>query len=88
MNLILVKPHITEKGTLLKEKNQYVFSVERRAAKTEIKKAIENLYKVKVEKVMTLKKPAKKIFTKNKEGLKPGFKKAVVKLKKGQKIEL
>lgn len=81
-------PYITEKGTLLQGQNQYVFRAGEKANKIEIKKAIEDLYKVKVEKVMVLNKPKKNKFFRGREGSKPGFKKAIVKLKKGEKIEL
>ncbi|PIZ76461.1 MAG: 50S ribosomal protein L23, partial [Parcubacteria group bacterium CG_4_10_14_0_2_um_filter_7_35_8] len=45
---ILVSPHVTEKATMLSSDNQYVFKVFPRANKTEIKRAIESLYNVKV----------------------------------------
>ncbi|MDR3505916.1 MAG: 50S ribosomal protein L23, partial [Acidocella sp.] len=47
-------PHITEKATLLSEKNQFVFKVASDATKPEIKAAIEALFKVKVTGVNTL----------------------------------
>jgi large subunit ribosomal protein L23 len=51
---IVRAPHITEKGTLLSEKNQFVFKVSQDATKPEIKAAIETLFNVKVTAVNTL----------------------------------
>lgn len=85
---IIIQPYITEKGTLLQNQNQYVFRAGERANKIEIKKEIENLYKVKVEKVRVLNKPEKTKFFRARKRSQPGFKKAIVKLKKGEKLEL
>lgn len=85
---VLIQPYITEKGISLEEKNQYVFRVEKKANKIQVKNIIEDMYKVKVEKVMIAKKPAKTKFFRGRAGKKPGFKKAIVKLKAGEKIEL
>lgn len=86
--LVLKSPHITEKSVLMNEKGAYVFKVEERSNKIIIKKAIEKLYSVHVEKVNITKSPAKKIFVKGKWGMRSGFKKAAVYLKKGEKIEI
>lgn len=89
---IIKQPQITEKTTLLGEANKYVFKVGRSANKTEIKKAIEALYNVKVEKVNLIHLPAKQRRLGRhqgwRQGLKKGFKKAVITLAKGEKIEL
>jgi len=85
----IVAPHITEKATLLAEKdNQYVFKVAEDANKIEIKKAIEGLYGVKVEKVRIIKVPKKRRRRGRIEGWRKGYKKAIVKIKEGQKIEI
>ncbi|OIO44574.1 MAG: 50S ribosomal protein L23 [Parcubacteria group bacterium CG1_02_36_42] len=85
---ILKAPHITEKTTNLAEKNQYVFRVWQKANKNEIKKAIENLYKVKVMDVKIINVPAKRRRLGRISGWRKGYKKAIVRLKEGQKIEV
>jgi len=85
---ILKVPHITEKTTNLAEKNQYVFRVWQKANKNEIKKAIENLYKVKVMDVKIINVPAKRRRLGRISGWRKGYKKAIVRLKEGQKIEV
>lgn len=84
---IIKNPRITEKGSMLMEKNVYVFDVEKDANKNEIKKAIFSIYNVKPVKVNIIKVEEKKIFTRGKVGVKSGGKKAIVYLKKGDKIE-
>ena len=55
MHQILVSPHVSEKGSLLAdEENQHVFKVLSTATKTEVKQAVETMFKVKVEKVRIL----------------------------------
>ena len=55
MHQILVAPHVSEKGALLAdEQNQHVFKVISTATKTEVKQAVEGMFKVKVEKVRIL----------------------------------
>lgn len=85
---ILKKPHITEKATDLAQENQYVFEVYPGANKIEIKKAIEKLYKVNVLDVRIIKVPPKKRRMRRTPGWKKGYKKAIVKIKEGQKIEV
>ncbi|MDO8601141.1 MAG: 50S ribosomal protein L23 [bacterium] len=84
---ILSKPRITEKATDLLKNNQYVFEVFPRAAKSEIKKAIESLYGVKVLKVGIINIPRRKIRVGKTMGFKGGYKKAIIKIQAGQKIE-
>ena len=89
---IIKEPHITEKAGILSEKNKYVFKVYPKANKVEVKKAIESLYGVKVRKVhMVHTAPKKRRLGRHqgwRQGLKKGFKKAIVSLKEGDKIEL
>lgn len=85
---ILKAPHITEKTTDLGRKNQYVFRIWAKVNKVEVKKAIEDLYKVKVVDVKIIKIPAKRRRFGRISGWKKGYKKAIVKVKEGQKIEL
>ncbi len=85
---ILLSPHITEKTGILAKRNQYVFKVLPQANKTEIKKAVEQLYKVKVVGLNIINIPAKKKRLGRSQGWKKGYKKAIVSLKPGQKIEI
>lgn len=89
---IIKEPHITEKASFLAEQNKYVFKVFKQANKVEVKKAVEVLYGVKVESVNMIHLAAKRRRLGRHEGwrqgLKKGFKKAVVTLKQGDKIEL
>ncbi len=89
---ILVKPIVTEKSEMLSsDLNQYVFLVERKANKIEIKKAVEEMYGVAVESVNTLIMPGKTKTRYTKTGMqrgrKPTFKKAVVTLNEGEEID-
>jgi len=79
-------PHITEKATNLAQQNQYVFKVYPRANKIEIRKAIESLYGVDVISVNIINIPRKQRRVGKTRGFKPGFKKAIIKIKPGQKI--
>jgi len=85
---ILKIPHVTEKATDLTKINQYIFKVWPRANKFEIKKAIESLYGVKVIGVKIINIPKKKRRLGKVSGWRQGYKKAIVKIKEGQKIEV
>ena len=82
------QPHISEKASYLAEKNQYTFKVLPSYNKKEIKNAVEGLYSVDVLSVKIVKIPAKKRRIGKTQGFKKGFKKAIVKIKEGQKIEI
>ncbi len=84
---ILKCPHITEKSTILSEDNQYVFEVYNKANKIEIRKAVESLYGVDVLNVQIIKVPRKKRRIGRVSGWRKGYKKAIVRIKEGQKIE-
>lgn len=85
---LLKQPHITEKSTYLSEDNKYVFEVYKNSNKIEIKKAIEKLYKTKVLSVNIINIPSKKKRSGRGYGVKSGYKKAIVALPKGQKIDI
>ncbi len=85
---IIKAPVITEKAGLLAQKNQYVFKVDSRANKTEIKQAIEKIFNVKVEGIRTLNVKPKKKRVGRYTGLTNRTKKAIVTLAEGQQIEL
>ncbi|MFH1092815.1 MAG: 50S ribosomal protein L23 [Candidatus Omnitrophota bacterium] len=78
----------TEKGTGLEPQNKYIFCVEKKANKIQIKDAIEFIYRVKVQHINTATMPGKKRRVRYKTGKTPDWKKAVVTLQKGQKLNL
>ena len=84
----IVSPVITEKATSLSEFNKMVFRVHKGANKNSIKKSIEKIFKVNVIKINTINLKGKTKIVKNKKSYKPGYKKAIVTLKKGQSIDL
>jgi large subunit ribosomal protein L23 len=79
---------VTEKATDLVKKNQYVFKVWSGVNKTEIKKAIEDLYGVDVISVKIINVPRKRRRLGRIRGWRKGYKKAIVRIKEGQKIEV
>ena len=84
---IILRPIITEKSTLLKEKNREVcFEVNPKANKVEIKKAAEQLFKIKVERVRIQNMRGKMRRVGRSAGKKKDWKKAYVKLKEGEKM--
>lgn len=85
---ILKSPHISEKATDLAQKNQYVFNVWERTTKPEIKKSIEGVYGVDVVSVKIVTIPRKKRRLGRMVGFKKGYKKAIIRIKEGQKIEV
>ena len=82
------QPIITEKATILSEQNKTVFKVHSGANKNSIKKNIEKLFKVSVVKVNIINTKTKKKIKQGKISIKPGYKKAIITLKKGQSIDL
>ena len=86
---IIKAPVITEKSTRLsQEENKYVFKVDSKANKNQIKEAIETIFKVKVVEISTINAKTKKKRVGRYTGLTNRYKKAVVKLADGQSIEL
>ena len=79
---------ITEKATILSELNKTVFKVHAGANKISIKKNIEKIFKVTVVKVNIVNQKRKRKVKQGKLSVKPGYKKAIVTLKKGQSIDL
>ena len=86
---VVLRPLLTEKGTRLKEEgNHYLFQVAPRATKVEIKQAIEQLFKVTVTEVRTLRVQGKVKRLGRFQGRRPGWKKAIATLKAGDSIDL
>ncbi len=86
----IIKPVVTEKSYALAAMDKYVFQVAPSASKYQIKKAIQDLFKVDVLSINTIKHAARKIrSTKTGRHITlPVSKKAIVHIKKGQKIEI
>ncbi len=81
-------PMLTEKGTHMKETdNKVIFKVAKEANKIEIKQAIEEIFKVKVDRVATMNYKGKTKRMGRNEGKRPDWKKAIVTLKKGEKLD-
>ena len=85
---VLVGPHVSEKAAIVADaNNQYVFKVAVDATKAEVKKSVEQLFKVKVSNVNTLKVKGKVKRNKYGYSTKPTWKKAYVRLEQGQDID-
>ncbi len=84
----IIAPHITEKATNISEQNKIVFKVHYKANKINLKKNIEKIFKVNVTKINIINKRSKIKITRGRKVKVPGFKKAIVTLKKGQNIDL
>lgn len=85
---IIRKPIITEKSTLASENNQVIFEVSKDASKPEIKKAIEELFKVKVTAVNTITTKGKVKRFRGRPYSRSDVKKAVVTLAEGHSIDV
>lgn len=85
---ILRRPLITEKNSLLAAENRYAFDVDQRANKLQIKEAVEKAFSVKVASVNVMTVPGKTKRFGRRAVKGPSWKKAVVTLKAGHKIEL
>ncbi len=85
---IIKRPIVTEKSTkLLQDENKYTFEVALTANKTEIKQAVEAIFKVSVTDVTTMRVLGKTKRMGRYEGKRPDWKKAIVTLKAGDRIE-
>ncbi len=89
MNLfeILRKPLVTEKSTKLSERNKYVFEVDKRSNKDQVRLAVEKCFKVSVVSVNMIKVPGETKRTGRRAVSHPAWKKAIVTLKEGDKIQ-
>jgi large subunit ribosomal protein L23 len=89
VHTVLLRPVISEKSVLETERNNYTFAVARDANKFQIKAAVEEQFKVNVLSVRVLTvKPKQKSRGRRQKGTVPGWRKAVVSIEPGQKIEL
>jgi len=85
---VLIRPVISEKSYEQIALNQYTFKVHKDAHKTQVRQAVEELFEVKVERVNIVKVQSKPKRRGRSLGTKPGWKKAVVQLRKGDSIEI
>jgi len=89
MDLNLIKkPVITEKSTANAQFNKYIFEVRNDANKINIKKTIEDIYKVKVQKLNSLNVKSKPKVFKGKRGIRSELKRIIVTLKEGNTIDM
>tara|TARA_Y100001935_G_scaffold143774_1_gene118771 strand:+ start:596 stop:889 length:294 start_codon:yes stop_codon:yes gene_type:complete len=84
----ILSPIVTEKSTNLSEQNKIIFKVPNSANKLNLKKNIEKIFKVNVTKINIINKQNRKKITRGKKIKVPGYKKAIITLKKGQSIDL
>ena len=87
LSFALKSPRVTEKASLLSGSDIYTFNVPKDFNRIEIANAVEAIYKVKPVSVRIVAIPSKRITYRGKPGVKKGGKKALVQLKKGDKIE-
>ena len=85
---ILIRPIVTEKSTALMEQGKYTFRVPLAATKIQIRQAVEQIFKVKVQAVNTMRYEGKLKRMGRTQGRRSDWKKAVVTLKPGEAIEL
>ena len=85
---IIRRPVVTEKSTLASQHNQVTFRVPLEATKPEIKAAVEGLFKVKVKAINTVTVKGKKKIFRGRPGVRSDWKKAIVSLADGQKIDV
>jgi large subunit ribosomal protein L23 len=85
---ILIRPVVTEKNTMLGEQNKYVFEVHQDANKIEIGRAVAEVFNVQVKSVNIVKVPGKTRIWRRQRGVTRSWKKAIVTLEAGSRIEL
>lgn len=85
---VIRQPVMTEKAMKAAESNSIVFLVPENSTKTEIKTAVETVFKVKVEAVNTLRQEGKKKIFRGRRGQRSSYKKAIVRLKEGNTIDI
>ena len=84
---VILRPHITEKSGVLSQTGKYTFQVTRDANKQSIARAIQVLYKIVPAHVTLLNQPARNVFVRGRRGVVSGIRKAIVTVKKGDKID-
>lgn len=84
---IIIRPLVTERSTALMQDGKYTFIVDKNANKIEIGSAVEEIFKVKVDSVNTVRVLGKTKRMGRTQGKRPDYKKAIVKLAPGESIE-
>ena len=84
---VIIRPRITEKSGLLSQSGVYTFEVRKSANKNSIAQAIKALYKVTPVKIAVINTPNKEVFVRGHHGVVSGVRKALITLKKGDKID-
>ena len=84
---ILLSPVVTEKSTLLSEANKVIFKVALKSNKKQIKKSVEEIFKVKVKSVNNLRRKGNSTKFRNFKGKRKDFKHAIITLEEGQTID-
>jgi large subunit ribosomal protein L23 len=87
-NDVIIEPILSEKSTDLGEQNKYVFRVSIQANKHQVSKAIQEIFNVTPDKVNVMRIRGKRKRVRHQYGITPAWKKAIVTLKEGDKIEL
>ena len=82
------KPRSTEKAIVATDKNKYIFVVDKKANKDNLYQEIVMKYKVNPLKINIINSPEKPVMRKGRPGTISGFKKAIITLKKGDKIDV
>lgn len=88
VNKVVISPIMTEKSHAMSDKGKYLFKISSKATKKNIKGAIEEMYKVNVDKINVLTVSKKKRTVKYDRGYQKSYKKAIVTFKKGQSISV
>lgn len=83
----IIRPRVTEKSGLLSQGGVYTFEISTNANKNSVASAVKALYKVSPVKVAIINTPSKNVFVRGRRGVVPGARKAMVTLKKGDKID-
>jgi len=85
---VIESPYISEKATGLEKENKYVFKILDKATKPQVKGAVKEIYGVNVLDVKIVKIPRKRKRLGRHRGWKKGFKKAIIEIEKGQKLDI
>jgi len=84
---VIIRPRITEKSGVLSQGGVYTFEISNNSNKSMVKKAFVALYKIFPVQIRIINTPAKNVFVRGRHGSVPGMKKAIITVKKGEKID-
>lgn len=84
----IIKPRVTEKAMISTDKNKYIFNVTKNANKDNLRQEVKMTYKVTPIKINIVNTSARDVVRRGKPGRISGFKKAILTLKKGDKIDI